>query len=338
MRHWLLIALLTWVTFADRPPLRFRRDGTFKIAQFSDLHFGEAEETDWGPKQDEDSLRYILDKEKPDLVVLTGDVITGEEGNNIVDNATTYWRMALSPMIKRKIEWASAFGNHCPIASGINGTRTDLMREDVSHASSRSQFGPSDIEGVSNYALPIHDHTGATFMLYLMDSNYLPCLNSSAPCFYPNQVEWLERQMKLSAGEDGSVMPSFAFFHIPIIEYDLMWNCNTSYGYQNDTEVASQGVNTGMFRVFQENGGTAIFVGHNHGNDYCGTRLGVKLCYGRHTGHGGYGDEWKKGARIIKIHNRGSLGRFSTWLRMEDGEKITKEPVHVPDGACESSE
>ena len=48
--------------------LQFRNDGTFKIVQFADLEFGGSD------KDDRETLqiqRDILDKEKPDLVVMT---------------------------------------------------------------------------------------------------------------------------------------------------------------------------------------------------------------------------------------------------------------------------
>src|SRR6201996_3507048 len=53
---------------------------TFKLAIFSDLHFGE-EEHGWGIEQDVKStrvMRSVLRDEAPDLVVLNGDLITGE--------------------------------------------------------------------------------------------------------------------------------------------------------------------------------------------------------------------------------------------------------------------
>lgn len=60
-----LIFLIVPMICGNQNPLRFRSDGTFKIAQcmyfdfinikriiVTDLHFGEAENTKWGPQQD----------------------------------------------------------------------------------------------------------------------------------------------------------------------------------------------------------------------------------------------------------------------------------------------
>lgn len=49
-------------------PLQLPKGSPFKIALFADLHFGEDAWTDWGPKQDVNSIGVmstVLDKEKP---------------------------------------------------------------------------------------------------------------------------------------------------------------------------------------------------------------------------------------------------------------------------------
>lgn len=53
---------------ARRPPLRFGSAGSFKVALFADLHYGEAASADWGPAQDAGSDRVmatVLDAENP---------------------------------------------------------------------------------------------------------------------------------------------------------------------------------------------------------------------------------------------------------------------------------
>ena len=57
--------------YANKPRLTFRRDGTFKITVFSDLHFGENPWDSWGPQQDVNSIQLmntVLTSEKPDYV------------------------------------------------------------------------------------------------------------------------------------------------------------------------------------------------------------------------------------------------------------------------------
>ena len=44
----------------------------------------------------------------------------------------------------------------------------------------------------------------------------------------------------------------------------------------------------------------AVFVGHNHRNDFVFTHQGIKLVYGRLSGYNAAG-QIKRGARIIEI-------------------------------------
>lgn len=104
------------------PALQFTQDGTFQIAIFEDLHFGEAEGTDWGPLQDVDTLQVmqtVLDNEAPQLVVLNGDLITGED--TFQENATDYVDEIVAPLVAAGLPWASTYGStsslHCPVAN-----------------------------------------------------------------------------------------------------------------------------------------------------------------------------------------------------------------------------
>ena len=98
MNKWILsaCALFVWGVAsvrAQQPVLRFGSDKTFKIAQFTDMHLdpskprrlAEAEKTFA-------RLDRILATERPDLVVFTGDVVTGAPAEGM-------WRRLLDTMI-----------------------------------------------------------------------------------------------------------------------------------------------------------------------------------------------------------------------------------------------
>ena len=94
-------------------PLRLTSEGTFQISIFEDLHYGEAEDEDWGPAQDvatEKVMNTVLDTESPQLVVLNGDLITGE--NTYRENSSDYVDSIVRPMVERGLPWASTYGNH----------------------------------------------------------------------------------------------------------------------------------------------------------------------------------------------------------------------------------
>ncbi len=86
---------------------------TFRMSIFEDLHFGEDEDSAWAPAQDRASLNVmatILSSESPNLVVLNGDLITGE--NTFPSNSTAYLDMLVDPIIGSNIQFATVYGNH----------------------------------------------------------------------------------------------------------------------------------------------------------------------------------------------------------------------------------
>jgi hypothetical protein len=101
--------------------LRARDDGSFKIVQISDTHMvtgvGTCDDAMDAsgqslPKSEADPLTVkfigsILDSEKPDLVLLTGD----QPHHGILDSQTVLLKV-MAPIIERYIPWAVVFGNH----------------------------------------------------------------------------------------------------------------------------------------------------------------------------------------------------------------------------------
>lgn len=116
----LLSAILSAHIAAAWPALHFTENGTFQITIFEDLHFGEAENTDWGPLQDVDTLKVIqtvLDSESPQLVVLNGDLITGE--NTFKENSTDYVDEIVAPIVEAGLPWASTYGSRSMCSSTL---------------------------------------------------------------------------------------------------------------------------------------------------------------------------------------------------------------------------
>ncbi|KAL9261209.1 putative inactive purple acid phosphatase 16 [Drosera capensis] len=347
-----------WSTVALRmrspeKELRPRGDGApFKVGVFADLHFGENAWTNWGPKQDVNSVRVmegVLDVEKPDFVVYLGDLITAN--NMPIANASQYWDMAISPTRARDIPWASVFGNHddaqfvwpiewfstggippvhCSsvnssykadeVCSFIGTSRLELIKREIgSGRLSLSNNGPRDLwPSVSNYVLKVSsddDSESPLAFLYFLDSGggSYPEVISSA------QVEWFKN--KSQKINPDSRVPEIIFWHIPSKSYNdvapwfmILKPC---VGAINKEKVAPQEAENGMMNLLTKRPSVkAVFVGHNHGLDWCCPYKKLWLCYARHTGYGGYGN-WPRGARIIEITQNPFT--LKSWIRMEDG-------------------
>ena len=80
----------------------FRPDGKFKVMQLTDTHYVS------GNPKSQRALRNIvemLDMEKPDLVIHTGDVIWGNP-------AAQSFKELFQPLVDRGVPFVGALGNH----------------------------------------------------------------------------------------------------------------------------------------------------------------------------------------------------------------------------------
>ncbi|EPS59164.1 hypothetical protein M569_15645, partial [Genlisea aurea] len=224
-------------------------------------------------------------------------------------------------------------------------TRLELMRDEIrENVLSYSRIGRKELRpGVSNYFLTIsssHDSPSspAAAYLYFLDSGggSYPEVISAA------QVKWFQQtSMHLNPNmrhdiytlyiypfydnlTSGFVVPELIFWHIPSESYqnvapkaDGHMNCVGSIFGEN---VAPQRAELGMMHLLQQRSSAkAVFVGHNHGLDWCCPHANLWLCFARHTGYGGYGN-WARGSRIIEIKRRHPFFfSVETWIRMEDG-------------------
>lgn len=124
-----LAALVACTAAAAWPALQFTENGTFQVAIFEDLHFGEAEDTDWGPLQDVNTrkvMQTVLDSEAPQLVVLNGDLITGE--NTLKENSTDYIDEIVAPIIEAGLPWASTYGSKLRLLGLTRANRPPFTR------------------------------------------------------------------------------------------------------------------------------------------------------------------------------------------------------------------
>ncbi|KAL4879845.1 Metallo-dependent phosphatase-like protein [Aspergillus karnatakaensis] len=359
----LLATLGAQVQGQEFGPLKFKEDGTFQISIFEDLHFGENAWDSWGPENDLKSVTVIdqiLDAESPDLVVLNGDLITGENG--FIENATVYIDQIVAPLVDRGLTWASTYGNH---DHQYNLSAVELLERENSYPNSRTQrMVTGDNAGVSNYYLPVTGSDGTPkLLLWFFDSrggNYFQHEDGdNAP--QPNWVDesvvtWFRETSQSLSDEHGKEIPSLAFVHIPInasLAAQVIdgIDANTEPGINDDYPLAQQaqgwcedgtnsnecsygGQDTPFMKALVEIPGVlGVFSGHDHGATWCYkwsnqipgmdfSGEGLNICFGQHSGYGGYGT-WVRGSRQLLISEE-ALGRgeLDTWIRLETGATV----------------
>ncbi|KAG2699508.1 hypothetical protein I3760_07G194800 [Carya illinoinensis] len=160
-------------------PLRFRYDGTFKILQVADMHYGngmitrcrDVLESEFQYCSDLNTTRFLkrmLEVEKPDFIAFTGDNIFGP---STTDAAESLFE-AFGPAMESGLPWAAILGNHDQ-ESTMN--REELMSFISLMDYSVSQVNPSaedlsspvkggmvtNIDGFGNYNLRVYGAPGS---------------------------------------------------------------------------------------------------------------------------------------------------------------------------------
>lgn len=305
--------------------LKFQDDKTFKLVQFTDLHFINDKVLD---RESQKLMEKVLNDENPDLVVFTGDLI---ETNKCSDPEQAF-RNALEPVNQSGVPWAAVYGNH--------DTETKVSKERLcsiqqEYAGCLTQKG--NVSGLGNYDINILDSSGQNiaWTLYFLDSgiNNQNQVVGGYDYIKRDQIDWYIKQ-STKLNEEYSNMQSLMFFHIPIPEYQQVWDRKVCYGTRAD-EISSPEVNSGLFSALLEQGDVkGVFVGHDHLNDFFGNLYGIDLFYGRLSGYGGYGASdfttglFDRGARIIRMKE--NVDGFDTWIRMDDGSIIENQDKHLP--------
>ena len=315
-KYTLLFILIVAYTISGAqsvPELRFNKNGELKILQFTDTHIELKEKKNLEVYL---TVEKVMLAENPDLVVLTGDIVTENDPQEAI-------LKLINIFVKNKTPWAMVFGNH--------ESEHNLPREKLADFIEKLPYclnkNTADSEGYSNFILPVFGKNNKPVaQLYFMDSNTYSTLEPTVGgwgWFTHKQVSWYRRQSSLlTQSNGGKPFPALAFFHIPLPEYTAAWNnkLNPPVGVKNENECSPE-INTGMFAAMLESGDVmGTFVGHDHINDYIGVQYGIALAYGRITKTMREPDDPKAGGRVI-ILKEGER-KFDTWIREGDNSKV----------------
>ncbi|KAF5592432.1 DCR2 Dosage-dependent positive regulator [Fusarium subglutinans] len=324
-----------------KPTPRINSDGRYKIMQIGDLHLStgvgvcrEAVPDSYnGGKCEADprTLEFIsrvLDDEKPDLVVLSGDQVNGDTA----PDAPTAMFKIISLLIERRIPYAAIFGNHDDEQTMSREAQMAIM-ETLPY--SLSIAGPADIEGVGNYYIEVlargkTDHSALT--IYLLDTHAYSPDERNFPGYdwvKPNQIEWFKKTaagLKKNHNEFTGRHMDIAFIHIPLTEY-----ANPELPRVGDWKegVTAPIYNSGFRDALVEQGVLMVSAGHDHCNDYCSLSLmgegeakvpAMWMCYAGGSGFGGYAGYGGYHRRVRLFEVDINEARIKTWKRLEYGD------------------
>jgi len=273
-----------------RPTLKFNENHEFVILQITDLHYGESEEKDL---RNDMIHRKLIEMSKPDLVVITGDSISGYEWDDTIGWFAKLWKRFTKPYEDLKIPYAYTLGNH-DIEADASLEEIEFLEK--SHPYSMFD-GTTEIDptSLSNYVLHIYSAfekatNKVAALAWLFDSKK-KCFDMSNGngCIGETQLNWYEDMSNKHLNADGSKIEGMSFFHVPIREFVTVWNWGLTFGVKGES-VCCPAYQTKVFQRFKKVGNMrAIVCGHDHNNNFAGKLEGIDLIFGQKTGYGSYG-------------------------------------------------
>lgn len=317
--------------------LQETNEGKFKIVQLADLHLGvgESECIDEYPKNEackadpktETFVQQVLDIEKPQLVVFTGDQIMGDRS---IQDSETVLLKAVAPVIARGIPWAMVWGNHDDEGSL---TRWQLSEMASALPYSLFKFSPHDTRdntfGVGNYVYQIFSNNGTDVpvsTLYFLDSHKYSTVGKIYPGYdWIKESQWKYIESYHDINLKFKTGLSMAFFHIPLPEY-LNIESKKHPGERNPLigtfkeGVTAPKYNSEGIATLDRLGVDVVSCGHDHCNDYClrddSTPNRIWLCYGGGGGEGGYAGYGGTERRIRIYEINVNENNIHTWKRL----------------------
>ncbi|MBA0841799.1 hypothetical protein Goarm_001661, partial [Gossypium armourianum] len=278
-------------------------------------------------------------------------------GPSTTDAAESLLR-AFGPVVESGIPWAAVLGNHDQESSM---TREELMSFISLMDYSLSQTNPPskdinnvkrgmflDIDGFGNYNLSVYGAPGShlanssVLNLFFLDSGDRETVQGVRTYGWikESQLNWLRsasQELQVQNQEVKYVIKTqpvdasaaLAFFHIPIPEVRQLYY--QKFVGRFGEGVACSSVNSGVLKTLVSiKDVKAVFIGHDHTNDFCGNLEGIWFCYGGGFGYHGYGRiGLARRARVILAELRKGdkewmgVERIKTWKRLDD-ENLSK--------------
>lgn len=296
---------------SDSFAFKFHEDGTFKILQVTDVHVDWDMMPEYGTSYNQ--LCDMLESGKPDLAILTGDIVTESAGGEAP------WEKYLEPFDKYGVPFIVEYGNH-DRENVLMDTRMAEIIKSHPFCANRLVDGYVDDNAVEVLSA---DGSKVAAVLYAMDSgdySMIPTVGEYG-WFAPSQLTWYnETSRAYRMANAGVPVPSYMFMHIPFTEFYQAYTEGCEEGERNERECPGY-LNSGMFAQVCANADVhGVFVGHDHSNDYIADAGHVALVYGRFSGGDYARNGGKNGMRFIEL-KEGDYG-FRTWIRTLDGEII----------------
>lgn len=308
-----------------------RKNTKIKILQITDMQFIDSlqrrtpdrlridEINAWHPDnldiQGGNQIKSLVAQSKPDLIIITGDIIYGS-----FDDNGTVMKWFVNFMDQFEIPWAPVFGNH------DNESKMGVKYQcDLFENSNYCLFKRGNVTGNGNYTVGISIENELVRVLHMLDSN--GCYSDDESVvresgIYPDQMEMVRENTRLITKSQSKNIPAFMAFHIPPEEFRT---AEISKGYSTDgravfvigVDVKQIGDDFGckmepfnvtpnktdFLNIAKECNVDGVFCGHYHKNNTCIEYEGIKWVFGLKTGQYDYHIPGQFGGTLITLEN-----------------------------------
>ncbi|MBR3768349.1 MAG: metallophosphoesterase [Clostridia bacterium] len=340
----------------------FTADRDFKIMQLTDIHIGGGFMSKTVDEKALNAVAAMITKEKPDLVIATGDITFPVPYSAGTFNNHSGIKAFANLMESLGVYWDVTFGNHDAEAYSYFDRETVAeFYESEEYKYCLFRAGPEDIDGYGNHTIEVKNSEGViTQAIILIDSqayiedNIIESIKGTYDNIHPNQVEWYESEiLRMNAenekiSEEAVPVKSLAFFHIPLVEMDDAWTEFRENAYKDTDDFKYvEGIigelgrqvccgygEDDMFEKMLELQSTkAMFNGHDHVNNTTFEYKGITFSYGYSIDYFAYSGIDKLGSQrgctmiTCKPDSTFTINKYNYYTDRYDLEGFTREEV-----------
>lgn len=297
----------------------FTTDEDFKVLHLTDVHIGGGVLSATKDKKAINAVAAMVTAEKPDLVIITGDISFAVPWAGTINNAYAH-KYFIRLMENLGVYWTVTFGNHdSEVYDYHDRAAVANMYENEDLKYCLFDKGPDDIFGECNHVINVKNSHGLiTKSMIMMDSNsytdedplgifwIYDNIHEDQIAWYKSTIEkynayntdllaTMNESEKPKNVESFTTVQSLLFIHIPLMEVREAYNEYLGAG-ESDTEslkyiegkvgesdpyVYCSNDEENMFETMLElNSTKAMFYGHDHLNNIVMEYKGITLSYG----------------------------------------------------------
>ena len=295
----------------------FTTDRDFKVMHLTDIHIGGGFLSARTDRQVINAVAAMVSAEKPDLVIITGDIAfpVPWTGTNNNEYAHSFF---IRLMERLGIAWTVSLGNHDSEAYNLYGREYVARMYDTARLE-HCLFSSADVSGYGNHVITVRNSDGiVTDSFFVLDSHSYTDKDPFGLIWdydyiKEDQIEWYRECVELYSAQNASrinelaldgvgtdysaflTVPSELFFHIPLREVKYAYDeyigagrestDDTVYieGHDGETDeiVYCSRTDEQLFETALELGSTrAMLYGHDHLNNFVLEYKGIILSYG----------------------------------------------------------